>query len=49
MEKITEQKHIFLDLMSDALEVKALLDLSIGVFKSENFIEFDRLKKNCRN
>lgn len=44
MEKITEQKHIFLDLMSDALEVKALLDLSIGVFKSENFIEFDRLQ-----
>ncbi len=30
--------------MTEALEAKALLDISINVFKSENFIEFDRFQ-----
>lgn len=33
-----------LDLMSDALEVKALLDISIYVFKSEDFKKLDHFQ-----
>lgn len=44
MDKMTEHKNFNLEAMTEALEAKALLDISINVFKSENFIEFDRFQ-----
>lgn len=44
MDKMTEHKNFNLEVMTEALEAKALLDISINVFKSENFIEFDRFQ-----
>ncbi len=41
MDKITKSENNFLELMSDALEVKALLDITINVFKSEDFKKLD--------
>ena len=44
MDKMTEHKNFNLEVMTEALEAKELLDISINVFKSENFIEFDRFQ-----